>query len=91
MGRSRLSTILVPSDKMSCTESGRSSNHAQSHRTLIHTCAPRCGEMAMAKNLLSGQTSEWALLRNHASERANGQMFGVQVCSSQPGWGNRSQ
>ena len=45
----------------------------------------------MAKNLLSGQTSEWALLRNHASERANGQMFGVQVCSSQPGWGNRSR
>eukprot|EP01052_Picozoa_sp_SAG31_P019466 SAG31_NODE_1419_length_8430_cov_2.658024_5_plen_254_part_00 len=29
---------------------------------------------------LCEQTSEWVLLRNHASERANGQLFGVQVC-----------
>lgn len=39
-----------------------------------------CSEMAMGCNVLSGQVSEWALVRKHQSETC----YGIQVAGSQP-------
>jgi tRNA-dihydrouridine synthase 3 len=39
-----------------------------------------CSEMVLAQNLLSGQMSEWALLKRHPSE----DLFGIQITGNKP-------
>ncbi|SGY99037.1 BQ5605_C034g11263 [Microbotryum silenes-dioicae] len=43
-------------------------------------CDITVGEMALAQELLSGNSSEFSLLRRHPSEKE----FGVQICGSRP-------
>ncbi len=39
-----------------------------------------CGEMGLAESFLHGNSSEWSLVRRHASER----IFGTQLCGGKP-------
>lgn len=41
-------------------------------------CDVTCGEMAVVRNILSGQKSEWVLMKRHPSEK----IFGVQFAGN---------